>query len=555
MLNRRDFVIALGATGLLAACQSGPPQPSTVVRQLRRQARHEPRPRRRRPTGDGADPAAEEHRRVQLRRLFRPAGGRRPRRWRGPARHRPDLGRPRRRRASKTITVEPEATHLGLVALLRDPTGKIWRTTKSGLAGIAADGECNAWAAAASPPSRPASGVDNAGVRRHERGKPGALVGGALPPARSTSSSRTASSRRWCAARCRPARLQTCGFRSLTLDPSLLEAGPGRRAVGARHLPRRHALRHPRDHGPARADRRRPRDRRPARCCSRCRSRPPGGASFDPAHARPSGARYRGPIARVRDAVHGGARRRGDRDRPAAGAAARAGQVGRRLHRAAGRRDRAACAPTAASRSTSTFLPPTLATGAVAFYAQLLQEVITGLDRIAEAHGRMVLGGAGRSVENLLVLELANAARPRLAHMLAQDVFHPAELFLELAGLAGRMATYGSSSRRLSELPAYDHLAPAPAFAALTDTLRSLILSLRYVEPKSRALPVMRHATNVWKVRIDNPEMLDGQPHRGARRLGAFRRRAAQDLRQPGDGRLGRASSTRCGSRGCPASR
>ena len=84
------------------------------------------------------------------------------------------------------------------------------------------------------------------------------------------------------------------------------------------------------------------------------------------------------------------------------------------------------------------------------FYGQLLQEVVTGLDRIAEAHGRMVLGGAGRSVENLLVLELANAARPRLAHMLAQDVFHPAELFLELAGLAGRMATYGSGSRRLS---------------------------------------------------------------------------------------------------------
>jgi type VI secretion system protein ImpJ len=46
------------------------------------------------------------------------------------------------------------------------------------------------------------------------------------------------------------------------------------------------------------------------------------------------------------------------------------------------------------------------------------------------------------------------------------------------------------------------------AFAALTDTLRSLILSLRFVEPKSRALPVMKHATNVWKVRIDSPRLL-----------------------------------------------
>ena len=85
---------------------------------------------------------------------------------------------------------------------------------------------------------------------------------------------------------------------------------------------------------------------------------------------------------------------------------------------------------------------------------------------------------------------------------------HPAELFLELAGLAGSMATYGSSSRRLGELPAYDHMAPGPAYSALADTLRSLILSLRYIEPKSRALPVMRHSTNVWKVRIDNPKLL-----------------------------------------------
>jgi len=106
------------------------------------------------------------------------------------------------------------------------------------------------------------------------------------------------------------------------------------------------------------------------------------------------------------------------------------------------------------------------------------------------------------------MLHLANEARPRLAHLLAQDVYHPADLFLELSTLAGSMATFGSSNRRLRELSPYDHMAPGPAFAELADTLRSLILSLRYVEPKSRALPVMRHSTNVWKVRVDNPKLL-----------------------------------------------
>jgi type VI secretion system protein ImpJ len=234
---------------------------------------------------------------------------------------------------------------------------------------------------------------------------------------------------------------------------------------------------------------------------------PPGGVGFDPAHAAPSGARYRGRILSVRDAVQGGA----DPEeieiaRPQSLLVAPGKPIGGYT-----------VLPVAETRGLKadggvaldeTFLPPTLATGATHWYAQLLQEVITGLDQIAEAHGKMVLGGPGRSVEDLMMLQLANAARPRLAHMLAQDIYHPADLFMELAGLAGSMATYGSSARRLGELPAYDHMAPGPAFSALADTLRSLILSLRYVEPKSRALPVMRHSTNVWKVRIDNPKLL-----------------------------------------------
>ena len=61
-------------------------------------------------------------------------------------------------------------------------------------------------------------------------------------------------------------------------------------------------------------------------------------------------------------------------------------------------------------------LPPALTIAALPWYAGFLQEVVTGLDRIAEAHGALVLGGAGRSIENLLILELANTARPRFAH-------------------------------------------------------------------------------------------------------------------------------------------
>ncbi len=232
-----------------------------------------------------------------------------------------------------------------------------------------------------------------------------------------------------------------------------------------------------------------------------------GTATIDAAHADPSGARYRGTTITARDAIRGGAE---PEEIEVARLAARliapgeetTGYTTLPIARVEGLRADGSVA------LADGYLPPALSIGVAPWYAGLLQELVTGLERIAEAHGGLVRGGAGRSVENLLILELANAAQPRLAHLLAQNIAHPSALFGELAGLAGRMATYGSSSRRLSELPVYDHTDPQSAFAALADTLRSMVLSLRHVEPKSRALPVARHSQNVWKVRIDNPDIL-----------------------------------------------
>ena len=255
--------------------------------------------------------------------------------------------------------------------------------------------------------------------------------------------------------------LQSWGYRSLTLDPALAEAG--RIAVTAARgiFPDGTPFAIPETHGPAGAGGDRPRHPRRGGALGAA-ARAPGRREL---RSRPRGAHRR---ALPRPASPGcatgspgGASPRRSRPR------ARSRRSSRRARDAGGYTALPAAGLTGLRADggvafDEAFLPPALVTSAVPFYGQLLQEVVTGLDRIAEAHGSMVLGGAGRSVENLLVLELANAARPRLAHMLAQDAFHPAELFLELAGLAGRMATYGSGSRRLTELPVYDHLAPGP---------------------------------------------------------------------------------------------
>jgi len=159
-------------------------------------------------------------------------------------------------------------------------------------------------------------------------------------------------------------------------------------------------------------------------------------------HAEASGARYRGEITQVRDTVRGGA----DATevevaklnlRLLAPGEAEAGFVTLPIAHVEGlRADGSVAIPDGD-------LPPALTIAALPWYAGFLQEVVTGLDRIAEAHGALVLGGAGRSIENLLILELANTARPRFAHHLAQNLVHPCALYEDLVALAGRMATYG----------------------------------------------------------------------------------------------------------------
>lgn len=232
-----------------------------------------------------------------------------------------------------------------------------------------------------------------------------------------------------------------------------------------------------------------------------------GAAMIDPVYAEPSGARYRGITLETRDTIRNGA----DASEIEVARLApqillpgdeTAGYVTLPIARIEGLNADGGVALDEA------FLAPALRLEAVAWYAQFLKELVNGMDRIADAHGAMVLGGTGASMENLLILELANSVRPRLAHLAAQNTAHPSTLYQELAGVAGRMATYGASARRLGALPEYAHADPQLSFQSLADTLRSLVLSLRHVEPKSRALRVSNHSENIWTVRIDNPEII-----------------------------------------------
>jgi type VI secretion system protein VasD len=130
MIHRRDFILALGATGLVTACQSGPPKPSTVTINLAGQAGMNPGP------GGGDRPVTVLIMRLKSAGKFNSADyfalqGDAGTALAGDLVGSDSVAVGPGATASKTITVEPEATTLGFVALIREPGGRTWRTTKS----------------------------------------------------------------------------------------------------------------------------------------------------------------------------------------------------------------------------------------------------------------------------------------------------------------------------------------------------------------------------------------------------------------------------------------
>ena len=130
MIDRRNFVVFLGATGFVAACQSGPPKPSTVTINFSGQAGMNPGP------GGGDRPVTVMILRLKSTGKLNSADyfalqGDVGSTLAGDLIGSDQVSVGPGATASKTITVEPEATSLGFVALVREPTGRTWRTTKS----------------------------------------------------------------------------------------------------------------------------------------------------------------------------------------------------------------------------------------------------------------------------------------------------------------------------------------------------------------------------------------------------------------------------------------
>jgi type VI secretion system protein VasD len=129
MLDRRGFIVAVGAGGLLAACQSGPPKPSSVTVVAAGLPGMNPGP------DGGARPVTLQIYRLKSLGAFNAADLLALQADPASALGADLIGVdtlvvPPGGSVSKTIGFEAEAAFLGAAALLRDPSGKTWRASK-----------------------------------------------------------------------------------------------------------------------------------------------------------------------------------------------------------------------------------------------------------------------------------------------------------------------------------------------------------------------------------------------------------------------------------------
>lgn len=163
------------------------------------------------------------------------------------------------------------------------------------------------------------------------------------------------------------------------------------------------------------------------------------------------------------------------------------------------------------------FMPPTLSLdGAPTLKADLrnlvesLQAKVESLHRTLREPSKDVVEFRGGDTASFWLLHTANTSCASLMHLLSNPQFHPERLYQELLRLAGALMTF-SKTHRLSDLPAYDHLTPGPAFNTLFAIIGSLVntvISARYFNIPLDMVKTGYHQGRIDAQRIDKDASL-----------------------------------------------
>ncbi len=135
------------------------------------------------------------------------------------------------------------------------------------------------------------------------------------------------------------------------------------------------------------------------------------------------------------------------------------------------------------------YMPPTLSIGAAPMIMLQLRRLLDALQaKVNALYGfhrepsKNIIEFRSGDIASFWLLHTISSAVASLAHLHQNPVLHPERLFQEQLRLAGGLLTF-SKTYSLTDLPAYDHAHPGPAFLKLDQVLRDLldtVISTRY---------------------------------------------------------------------------
>lgn len=136
----------------------------------------------------------------------------------------------------------------------------------------------------------------------------------------------------------------------------------------------------------------------------------------------------------------------------------------------------------------------------------MLQAKVDALHGMHREPSRNVIEFRSGDVASFWLLHTASTALAGLSHLARQPAFHPERLFERMLELAGALMTF-SKTATLSDLPAYDHLHPGPAFARLDQLLRELLETV--ISTRSFAVALSRTAPSFHQGRLDSEQIVN----------------------------------------------
>jgi len=155
-------------------------------------------------------------------------------------------------------------------------------------------------------------------------------------------------------------------------------------------------------------------------------------------------------------------------------------------------------------------IPPSLSVKQNDLLSSYMNDVIGLLQQRGEALAMRFIesnqASGSSAIADFMLLQLINRYEPRIRHMKTISQLHPEELYIELLGLMGELATFTTNGKRPIETPVYKHNDLYTSFYSLMKNLNSHLSAV--LEQTAIALPVEERQYGIRVARISDRSLI-----------------------------------------------